>query len=242
MGRLLRGLATRPGAVAALLAMVVATSHACGNGSGPDVEAQPPTPTPTPIDTTALLQRMGAAMEGVSSFEFLLDHESGGTVLMPNLVMTEIEGQVIRPDRLSLRFKGRFGNFAIKGRLVTVDDTTYMTNPLTEAWEEIPPDITPVRFFDEFSGMVSQVVPAGATLDGDLFRVKGRLPTEALEPLVGSTIKGDTVAIELTARAGSAHIVEVTFDGAVTEAEEAGTTRKITLSRFNESFSIELPE
>ncbi len=232
------------GAAAALVAMVVASSYACGSGSGPEVEAQPPTPvpTPTPIDPAVLLQRMGAAMEDVSSFEFLLDHESGGTVIMPNIVMTEIEGQVIRPDRLSVGFKGRFGNFAIRGRLVTVGDTTYMTNPLTDEWEEIPPDISPVRFFNEFADMVSQVIPSGATLDGDLFRVKGRLPTEALEPLVGSTIKGETVAIELAASTSNAHIVEVTFDGAVTEAEEAGTIRRITLSRFNESFSIELPE
>ena len=59
---------------------------------------------------------------------------------------------------------------------------------------------------------------------------------------MGSTIKGETVAIELTAAASSAYIVEVTFDGAVTEAEETGTIRRITLSRFNEPFSIELPE
>ena len=232
------------GATAALMALVVATSHACGNRSEPEVEAQPPTPvpTPTPIDPTMLLQRMGAAMEGVSSFEFLLDHESGGTVLMSNLVMTEISGQVIRPDRLSIGFRGRFGNFAIRGQLITVGDATYMTNPLTDEWEKIPPGISPVRFFDEFADMVSQVNPSAATLDGNLFRVRGRLPTEALEPLVGSTIKGDTVAIELAALASNGYIVEVTFDGAVTEAEEAGTMRSITLSRFNESFSIELPE
>ncbi len=189
-----------------------------------------------------LLQRMGAAMEEVSSFEFLLDHESGGTVLMSNLVMTEITGQVVRPDRLSIGFKGRFGNFAIQGQLITVGEATYMTNPLTDEWEEIPPDVSPVRFFNEFADMVSQVTPSGATWDGDLFRVKGRLPTEALEPLVGSTIKGETVGIELAALSSNGYIVEVKFDGAVTEAEEAGTVRSITLSRFNESFSIELPE
>ena len=227
----------------ALAAMVVAISYGCG-GSEPEVEAQPstPVPTPTPIDPAVLLQRMGAAMEDISSFAFLLDHESGGTVLMSNLVMTEITGQVTRPDRLSIEFKGRLGNIVIRGQLVTVDEATYMTNPLTDEWEEIPPDISPVRFFNEFADMVSQVTPSGATLDGDLFRVKGRLPTEAMEPLVGSTIKGETVGIELAASASDAHIVEVTFDGAVTEAEEAGTVRRITLSRFNESFSIELPE
>ena len=227
----------------ALAAMVVAISYGCG-GSEPGVEAQPstPVPTPTPIDPAVLLQRMGAAMEEISSFEFLLDHESGGTVLMSNLVMSGITGQVTRPDRLSIEFRGRLGNFAIRGQLVTVGEATYMTNPLTDEWEEIAPDISPVRFFNEFADMVSQVTPSGATLDGDLFRVRGRLPTEAMEPLVGSTIKGETVGIELAASASDARIVEVTFDGAVTEAEEAGTIRRITLSRFNESFSVELPE
>ena len=231
--------------MAALLAVVlVAAAHACGGDSGSQSEPSvTPTPTPTPINPQALLEHAGRAMEGVSSFEFRLDHESGGTVLMPNLVIRELAGQVVRPDRISVEFKGRFGNFAIKGSLVSVGQTSYMTNPLTEAWEKVPPDVSPVGFFNEIAVMMSRVTEASAASEGDdLFSIKGRLPAEALEPLVGTTVTGATMAVELVVRGSDFYLVEVTFDGRVTEGEDADTVRKITLSRFNEPFTIEPPE
>ena len=234
-----------PRSLAILLAATVVAAHACG-GSGPEIEpADLPaaTPTPTPINAQALLEQAGRAMESVSSFEFRLDHESGGTVLMPNLVIRELEGRVVRPDRISVEFKGRFGNFAIKGSLVSVGDTSFMTNPLTDAWEKVPPDVSPVGFFNEIAVMMSRVTQASAAPEGDgLFSIRGRLPAEALEPLVGTTVTGATMAVELVVRGSDFYLVRVTFDGKVTEDEDADTVRRISLSKFNEPFIIEPPE
>ena len=242
-----------PRSIAAFAAVavvsVVSVAQACGGGSGPDSPPAPTgtptptsTPTPTPIDPLAVLERAGKAMDGVSSFEFLLDHESGGTVLMPNLVIREIEGYVVRPDKLSIDFRGRFGNFPIKGRLISVGSVTYMTNPLTDAWEVVPQSVSPVGFFNEIAGMLSQVTQTSAARDGpDVHRITGRLPAEALKPLVGTTVTGVTIAVELVVRGSDFYLLEATFQGRVNEAEDADTVRVITLSRFNEPFTIEPP-
>lgn len=239
--RLTAGLA----AIAAVSLTVVSGAPACGGGSAPAATTTPtstPTPTPTPMDPQTVLDRAGDAMDGISSFEFRLDHESGGTVLMPNLVIGEIEGHVIRPDRLSIDFRGRFGNFPIKGRLISVADVTYMTNPLTDAWEVVPQDVSPVGFFNEIAGMLSQVTQAVAAPNGpDVHRITGRLPAEALEPLVGTTVTGTTIAVDLVVRGSDFYLLEATFHGRVNEAEDADTVRVITLSRFNESFTVEPP-
>lgn len=222
---------------------MIASAHAC-SGSGPERwPAETLASTPTPINPRALLERAGRAMEEVSSFEFRLDHESGGTVLMPNLVIREIKGQVVRPDKISIEFKGRFGNFAVKGSLISVGDTSYMTNPLTDAWEEIPPDVSPVRFFNKIADMMSQVTQASAASDGnDVLRIRGRLPAKTLEPLVGPTVTDATTAVELVIHSSKFYLVEAIFDGRVMESDDADTVRRITLLRFNESFTIEPPE
>ena len=200
------------------LALVMA-AHACGTNELDATRTPLPsslTPTPTPINLQALLQESGRVMEDLRSFHFELHHRSGNTPLMANLVVDDLEGDVVNPDKLAVEFSGSAGLFFIKSGLIALGDVNYLFNPLTENWEEMPAEVSPLGFFDPSRGvaaMMSQVYEV-SLLPGsiDVYRLTGTLPAEALAPLVGTTVKGTTVGVELTIDAGSLHLLEAVFD------------------------------
>ncbi|MCH7744444.1 MAG: LppX_LprAFG lipoprotein [Chloroflexi bacterium] len=204
-----------------------------------------PTPSPTPVNPQVLLEQSGQAMESLDSFHFLLEHPSGGTPLLPGLLITSAEGDVVKPDKISVDFGGAFGIVYVESSVVTLGDSSYMTNPLTGKWENVPTEVSPLGFFDPqrgVSAMMFQVTQASLiSSDEGTYRLKGSLPAEALAAILGPTIKGVSISVELTIDADSLYLLEAVLDGRVTADEPDGTVRVITLSRFNEPVVIEPP-
>ena len=233
----------------AALALAVACSRsdpAEDSGTVSTPTARPlPTPTPTPINPEALLRESGAVMEGLSSFHFQLSHKAGGTALLPNLIIDEATGDVIKPDKISTDFSGVFSGFAIKSSLVTVGETSFMTNPITGLWESVPRDVSPLGFFDPQQGIASMLAevrqPTLMKAGKAEYRVRGTLAAEALAPLVGETIAGATVEVDVVIDGRTLYLKEAVFKGRAKAAEPDEVVRVITLSRFNEPLSIEAP-
>ena len=229
--------------IPAIIALVIA-GQACTHAN-PAAKLIAITPIPTPIDPQALLEESGRVMESLRSFHFRLDHPSGGTTLVPNLIIEEAEGNVISPDKISVEFNGTLGSFAVKSSLITLGDTTYMTNPLTGQWQDVPKEISPLGFFDPGKGirsMMSHVEDLSLLQNsGDVHRINGSLSAGALSPLVGPTVVGTTVAIELIFDTDSLYLIEIVIDGRVTSTEPDGTVRVITLTQHNEPITIEPP-
>ena len=238
----------RPLVVAAIAAGVLAVMSCSSSTATPSptpTGALPPPPTATPVNPTALLDASGRVMEGLDSFHFRLTHRSGATPVSGNIVIDEAEGAVVKPDRISAEFSGSFGGFAINSGLITLGDMSFMTNPLTGKWESVPPEVSPLGFFDPRRGIaaiMSQVEhPSLLPVSDGAYRVTGKLPAEALRPLLGSALRNATVDVVLTLDAEALYLLEAVIDGRVTPAEEDGVVRVITLSQFNEPFVIEPP-
>ena len=231
--------------VAAAIAVFVAMSCGSSTATPSPAPVGVPVPTPTPIDPAALLHASGRVMEDLDSFHFRLTHRSGNTPLSGNFVVDEAEGEVVKPDRISAKFSGSFGGFAINSGLITLGDLSFMTNPLTDKWEIVPPEVSPLGFFDPRRGIVaimSQVEQPRLLPGSDgVYRIGGKLRAVALRSLLGSALRDATVDVALTLDAEALHLLEAVIDGRVTPAEEDGVVRVITLSRFNEPFVIEPP-
>ena len=235
------------------LASFVALVHACGGSAGPTptpTAFPAPSPTPTPVNVEAVLQRSGEAMAGLKTFRFSLRHPSGATPLdlLPGLGSLEIgeaDGAVVNPERLEARFGGALGSLYVESRLISVEGRSYLTNPLSGRWEEIPLDINPLAFFNPRAGiaaMMSSVHRASLTSESeDEYRMSGLILSEALAPLLGTTLTGIEVSVDLTIDRQTYRLLEARFEGRVTAGEEDGTTRVITLSDFDEPLVIEPP-
>ena len=231
-------------ALTAIAGGVVATI-ACGSPTPSPSPTVLQTPSPTPVSPRALLEESGQKMEELDSFFFRLTHKEGGTPLPGNIVIYEAEGAVVKPDRVSIEFGGTFGGFAINSALITLGPLSFMTNPLTTKWESVPPEVSPLGFFDPRRGvatMMSQVEePRLLRSDEDVYRIAGRLPARALRSLLGSALEDAVVEVDLTLDRQALHLLEAVIDGRVTPTEEDGVVRVITISRFNEPFVIEPP-
>ena len=239
--------------VSATIATLVGTAFiavvlvGCGHSPQPDPTAVP-IPTPTPIDVAALLTRSGEATAALKTFRFQLEHNrDGGTPLTETLTVTEADGTVVSPDAVSVEFAGTLGSFAVRSSLITLGDDSYMTNPLTGAWEQVAREVSPLGFFDPQRGIGSMMTevksPVLVSKSDEEFEIEGALPVEALEPLLGgSLMEGNTVDVRLTIDSDNLFLERAILDGRLTATEPDGVVRTITLSEFNEQVTIEPPE
>ena len=227
--------------VAALLSIAAALA---GCGSSPE-PTPTPEPSPTPVSPAALLAESGAAMGALRSFRFSLAHNKDGTPLADGLSVSEAEGAVVSPDRISVDFAGTFGSFAIRSGIVSVGADSYMTNPLTGDWESVASGVSPLAFFDPQSGigaiMESVRNPALVSASDGAFIVEGDMSASALAPILGGLAADGDVRVNLTIAADSRFLEKAVIEGRVTAAETDGLTRTVTLWDFDAPISIEPP-
>jgi hypothetical protein len=187
-------------------------------------------------------------MESVRAFHFRLYHDTGTLEITPGLAVDEVEGDVIRPDQISITFRGKLGGFSLESSMITLGDATYLTNPLTGTWEEGPTDLTPLGFFSPTEGiaaMTSQVsgpmLIASDASDGT-YSIGGRLPAAALSPLIGTDILENAfVDLVLVIDSEQHYLMEARFTGRIVESDREDAARVIELSAFDQPISIEPP-
>ena len=130
---------------AALLLALAISVTACT----PAEPTSTPTPSPTPPPSAeAILAASGERMAALDSFRFRLSHENGGTPLAIGLVVTDVEGDVVKPDGLRVSLGATFSGFFVELKLVAVEGVTYMTDPVTQEWEIQEAGVNPLAFFD----------------------------------------------------------------------------------------------
>ncbi len=207
-----------------------------------------PIPTPTPINVEDLLRRSGEATSQLDTFHFRLEHnDEGSTPFSDTLDITEAEGDVASPDSVSINFSGRFSDrFAMRASLVTIGSDSYMTNPLTGNWEEVPAEVSPLGFFDPQRGIGAMMTglrgPTLVSEEGDEFRIEGDLNALALRPLLGDAAQDGTVRVEVTLHKDTLYLKKAVIEGRATADEPDGVIRAITLSQYNQTISISAPD
>lgn len=225
--------------------VLVMTMYACNetdDGSSHVVS----TPTSTSFSPEILLQESGIAMSTLNSFRFDLHHKSGTTILLPNLLMENAQGHVVKPDKMSVQFTGAFGSFAIKSSLITMGDKSYMTNPLTGNWEAMQKRTNPLGFFDPLGGITSIMLFIDDAFvvynDDEVYVVQGVLATEHLSSLVGDTLEGEMVDLELKIHSDTKYLMEAVISGEIMLDDSDGIVRVIKLSEFNKPVNVDLPK
>lgn len=230
---------------------IVGCSESSLSSTDPMVVPPPtstPVPTPTPINVEDLLRRSGEATSRLNTFHFRLEHnDEGSTPFSDTLDIIEAEGDVVSPDRIFLDFSGRFGGrFAMRASLITIGSDSYMTNPLTGNWEEVPAEVSPLGFFDPQQGIGAMMAglrnPTLASKEGTEFRIEGDLDVQALRPLLGAVAQDGVVRVEVTLDKDTLYLKRAVIEGRVTASEPDGVIRTITLSSYNESITITAPD
>ena len=233
-----------PRMLCALIVATIALAAACGRNSDEGSLAIA-VPSPTPVNPQVVLERSGEVMEALESFHFRLTHESGGTPIGQGLVIREVQGDVVRPDKISLEVSGLAGSFAMRLSLITIGDNGFISNPITGEWEPVPAEVSPLGFFEPTRG-VSEIMrriesPRLISTDDDSYAISGTIASEGLASLFGAVEEGNSIDIDVVIDATSLFLLEARLEGRITASEEDGVIRIITLSRFNEPVEIESP-
>jgi hypothetical protein len=224
-----------------LLGALALLAAACG-GDGDDAAGREPAPA-------ALLEAAAARMREVQRFHFKLEHEGGGTAIVRAITMRSAEGDVDGADRLRMSLQGSIANVTIDTAIVVIGDDAWIQNPITRRWER--ERITVEDIFDPQRGVVALIAAAAARspritgrerLDGiDVYRVEAALDSGELRLLPGVPAPGTAVPATAWIGVDDPLVRRIELRGGVAEGEPAGLVRRLTLSRFGESVTIEPP-
>ena len=201
----------------------------------------------TPAD---VLTKSYDSMQAAKSFHFLMEHDTSGTPIGKDILMTKLEGDIVSPDKLQAKITGTYSDMAIEVRLVTVADKTYMTNPLSGTWEVVPNSFEVLNDFDPSNGVASII--KGMTNVSDLgdekvgktlcYHIKGDVLSESFAPLTGTTATGVPVATEVWIDKKTLLVKQMKVTGKITDTEVDGITRTLTFTDYNKDIEIKLPE
>ncbi|MDA0676797.1 MAG: LppX_LprAFG lipoprotein [Chloroflexi bacterium] len=224
-------------AIPALLVVLVAVACSGGNQGA----ATPDRPT-----ATVALERAQAAMENSPQFQFELSHPNGTTTLEGGLQLRKASGTVIAPDdSMSLDAEADLGRIFVRVQAIVIGEQTWMTNPLTGNWSSIAPQDSPFSFLDPV-GLVANVLEQttdasyaeSGSADAGQLVINGEVPAEALEPLVGTVIRGATLDATLVIDAETFLLQSAKLSGKLQPNDDETFVRLITFSGFDADLTI----
>jgi len=226
---------------AALAVLPIALAAACSG-------AAEPSPTLAPAVTAAeVVARARDSTAALHSFRFLLSHESGHTALPGGIALTSAEGAAVAPGNLSFTAKATIGRAFVKIDAVLTGGNTYMTNPVTGTWSELPAEDSPFGTFDPplliatILGQVEHPSFAEPPSPGVDYAISARISAAAFASLVGQINPEYTVDVVLRVDPAGFHLKRVEATGRVADAEPEDVRRIIELSDFDASITIEPP-
>jgi LppX_LprAFG lipoprotein len=205
---------------------------------------------PAPQESAAvILERASARIEQATSYRFLLEFEGGTAEIARGLQMRRAEGVFVGVDNFDAQVLVSAGPIDARVGVRVVAGASWMTNPLTQRWEQTP--LSVAQLFDLSTGVTALMrsaanpkIGASETIEGvAVRRIEGELPSERFTLLPGvppgQTLKA---AAWVGTQDDLVRRLEVSGRGAPF-ATTAGTEGKVrlTLSAFDEPFAIEAP-
>lgn len=201
------------------------------------------------LTTEEILAKSYDSMQAAKSFHFTMEHDTAGTPISKSILMTKLAGDIVSPDKLKATITGTYSDMAIEVSLVTVSGQTYMTNPISGAWELAPNSFKVLSVFDPGSGIASIIKGlSNVTSLGDekvgktkCYHLKGDVLSETLAPLTGTSATGVKITTEVWIDKKTFHVQQVKLTGKITDTEVDGITRTLVFSNYNKDIKIELP-
>lgn len=202
-------------------------------------------------DPSAVLSRAAEAMGGVTSVEFSLERDGAPVFIdeFDRLALDEMRGQFQVPDRAQAELTVTVeGDLATRLGAVAVDGDVWLSNPVTGAFEPLPPgyDLDPSRFFDPAGGWqpllanLRDVELVGIDdRGGERYRLRGVAPAADVENITVGLVRDEDVAVELWIHPSTSLVTSAEFD---TGPDGARSQWRLDLERYGETFTIVPPD
>jgi len=196
-----------------------------------------------PADPVALLGRAQATMAAVETASFEMTR-GGAPVTIEGFEFTSAVGRYEAPASAEAVLQVRAGDITVQLGTISIDEQTWLTNPLTGRWEELTPGsgFNPAVLFDPQAGWVALLrdltgVSFVAT-EGSAHHLTATVPPARVEVLTAGFAAAQSVPIDLWLDESTGHIRRLELS---TSGDAGVSDWTITLSGYDESVDIEPP-
>ena len=213
-----------------------------------------PTPTPTPdLPAQEIAQRASDAMLEIESmhFDIVLSGALAYIDRPPTTALKRVEGALNLPDEMRALVRISSLGLVSEIGLISIDETSFVTNPVNQRWEMLPPDwgwfFYPALPFDETYGIpavVPQVQMEKVGLEENegqmLYHLRGLTQGELIRGWTANLMSDGEVSVDLwinteTFLIQRVHLVELD------SKPENPTEWDITFSEFNQPVEVQAP-
>jgi hypothetical protein len=206
-------------------------------------------PAPRELTPKEVLDRAADALDQATSAHFALEQQNGNIQLASGVQIVNAEGDVLRPDRLSMKFTLRLAGFSAESQLIAVGEDLFITNPLNGQWQKAPARTGAPRVLDKEHGMSNLLrkVTDGQRIGNEALdgaqtqHLKGRVPAGTFAEMTGSQPTGDSVAGDVWIGSDDSLPRQVRLEGSIGTGGTAQTVRLLKFSKFNQPVTIERP-
>lgn len=228
------------------IALVLATAllaAACSSGS---TESTAPATTTTLPAAEEILAEAAVTMEAVETLRYEIEL-SGAPITLLGVELRSARGQYLAPESSQAVLEAAIGGLTIELATIAVGGTSWLTNPLTGAWDEYTGSraFNPAMIFDPELGWRPLLTTdlSGARLEepvtGDSYVVTGTAAGARVEVLTAGLVDSQPVDMRFEIDRESAVVTKMEFS---TVGEAGETLWVLDLSEFDEPVAISPPE
>jgi hypothetical protein len=222
---------------------------ACGDDATPTPTIAP---TPTP-DPTAILQQAGETMQGLQSVHFDITRTGGPAYLDVDqlLILNSAVGDYAAPDAAQAAITIASPGIAMVINTIAIGDEQWITNPLNQQWEQLPPEwgFNPAVLFDPELGwqpllnedMTGITLLGLVELNGQtVYHLRGTVSGERIRVVTGGITGSDEpITVEAWVDPTTHHVLRLHFVTGSPSGEP--TDWLINFSNFNTPVTIAPP-
>jgi hypothetical protein len=211
-------------------------------------------------DASAMLTSAAQTMTELQSFHFVLTTVNGTTQFYEGLELSQLEGDVVRPDRFRASAKVHIVIADVDVKLISVGGRVWITDPTSGGDRYIDVGdmgasgfdpvvlLNPDRWILPAVDAVNDPVVAGQeTINGaDSTRIDGTIDLKSTLKMNGTEAPGWIISIPDSMPVSiwiddENRIVRIRVTGPILQTEAKDLIRQIDFSNFNEPIEIEAP-
>ena len=206
-------------------------------------------PAPRELTPKEVLDRAADELDKANSAHFALEQQNGNIQLASGVQVGNAEGDVLRPDKLRMKFALRLAGFNAESQLIAIGDDVFLTNPLNGQWQRAPASTGAPRVLDKEHGVSSLLRQATdpqsvgtETIDGvQTQHIKASVPAASFGAMTGSQVSGDAVPGDIWVGTSDFLPRQVRLDGPIGAGDASNTVRNLKLSNYNAGITIDRP-
>ncbi|MBT8247518.1 MAG: LppX_LprAFG lipoprotein [Acidimicrobiia bacterium] len=224
-----------------LAIVIVLAATACKDDTGATSSL---VSTTAPLTVEEILTDAAATMQAVETLRYEISL-SGAPITLLGVELRSAAGQYAAPESSQALLEAAIGGLTIELATIAIGETSWLTNPLTGAWDEYTGSraFNPAIIFDPELGwkplLTTDLTDASYTVEGDSYIVTGTAAGARVEVLTAGLVESQPVDIRFEINRDSFHVTRMDF---ATSGDAGVTDWLLELSEFDEPVSINPPE